>query len=257
MTSFPIELDTKIAAHLSVLRKAESKLAFATYSLRKAAGQSQDWKSKVWTGGTLEDAIIKVSVAQWNQPHNEFVAARADYEAAVATDKALQAQYTGWNRFFLVQNNNGHIHRTMSCSTCFVDTSFAWLPTVSGLTEAEAVAEHGEILCSVCFPSAPVTWTNGTSTVDKAAKAKRAAEKAEREAKKAAKALGVRIKGRWQTVETVVQAKTYLTDAAEWRNLTSYPPETVQQVAEALAAKLGTTADAEIEAAAKRAAKRK
>lgn len=44
----------------------------------------------------------------------------------------LNAQYNGWSRFFLVQNNGGHIHSSMNCSTCFPSTMFAWLPTVSG-----------------------------------------------------------------------------------------------------------------------------
>lgn len=40
-------------------------------------------------------------------------------------------------------------------------TKVGWLPEVSGLTEAEAVAEYGAILCTICFPSAPVEWTRG------------------------------------------------------------------------------------------------
>jgi hypothetical protein len=67
----------------------------------------------------------------------------------------------GWSRFWLVTNNGGHIHSSMHCSTCRPTTEFAWLPEVSGKTEAEAVAEHGAILCTVCFPSAPVEWTQG------------------------------------------------------------------------------------------------
>jgi hypothetical protein len=77
----------------------------------------------------------------------------------------LEAEFNAapWSRFFLVQNHGGHIHSSMRCSTCFVTTSFGWLPTLSGLTEKDAVDEHGTILCSVCFPSAPVEWTVGKS----------------------------------------------------------------------------------------------
>ena len=74
-----------------------------------------------------------------------------------------ESNYTGWSRFYLVTNSNGHIHSSMHCSTCYWDTSFAWLTELSGLTEAEAVAEYGEILCSICYPSAPVEWTNGVN----------------------------------------------------------------------------------------------
>ncbi len=89
-----------------------------------------------------------------------------------------QADYAGWSRFFLVTNVGGHIHRDMSCSTCFPTTQYAWLYELSGLTEAEAVAEYGEILCSVCFPSAPVEWTNGKNKKDEQRKADEAALKA-------------------------------------------------------------------------------
>jgi hypothetical protein len=65
-----------------------------------------------------------------------------------------------WSRFFLVQNNGGHIHSSMHCSTCYPTTRFGWLPEFSGQTEAEAVAKHGAILCTVCYPSAPTEWTD-------------------------------------------------------------------------------------------------
>ncbi|QNJ55683.1 hypothetical protein SEA_FREDDIEHG_62 [Microbacterium phage FreddieHg] len=72
--------------------------------------------------------------------------------AAIAYDKA---NYEGWNRFFLVQ----HIHNSQHCSSFRPTTRVGWLPNVSGLTEAEAVAEHGATLCTICFPSAPVELT--------------------------------------------------------------------------------------------------
>ena len=65
-----------------------------------------------------------------------------------------------WSRFFLVQNNSGHIHSSMSCITCYPTTRFGWLPNLSGQTEAEAVAAHGAILCTVCYPSAPTEYTD-------------------------------------------------------------------------------------------------
>ena len=75
-------------------------------------------------------------------------------QAARELDAAL---YTGWQRFFLVE----HIHSSQHCSSFRAGTRINWLPSVSGLTEAEAVAEFGAILCTICFPSAPVEWTGG------------------------------------------------------------------------------------------------
>lgn len=66
-----------------------------------------------------------------------------------------------WSRFFLV--SGGHIHSSMDCSTCNRNgkaTAFSWLPELSGLTEEEAVAAHGAILCTTCYPTAPLAWTN-------------------------------------------------------------------------------------------------
>jgi hypothetical protein len=80
-----------------------------------------------------------------------------------AQSQPLEAEYEAvrWSRFFLVVNANGHIHRNMHCSTTFPTTLWAWLPDLSGLTEADAVQAEGTRLCSVCFPSAPVEWTVG------------------------------------------------------------------------------------------------
>jgi len=85
-------------------------------------------------------------------------------EIEVETDP-LQAIYEQhrWSRFFLVTSSQGHVHSSMSCSTCFPTTEYGWLPNLSGLTEADAVAQEGSILCSVCFPSAPTEWTTGIS----------------------------------------------------------------------------------------------
>lgn len=88
----------------------------------------------------------------------------------------------GWSRFYLVTNPGGHIHSSMNCSTCNKYTSrgqsqtrFAWVTDLSGHSEEEAVEAQGAILCTVCFPSAPVEWTNKYE-VEKAA---RAAERCE------------------------------------------------------------------------------
>lgn len=90
----------------------------------------------------------------------------ARYEARIAEAEALVAEkqeayneaekeYGGWSRFFLVK----HIHSNAHCSSFRWNTRIGWLPSVSGLTEAEAVKEHGATLCTICFPSAPVELT--------------------------------------------------------------------------------------------------
>lgn len=62
-----------------------------------------------------------------------------------------------WSRFFMVPG--GHIHSSTGCHTLRPTTWISWLPELSGESEAEAVAAHGSVLCTHCFPSAPVEWT--------------------------------------------------------------------------------------------------
>ena len=87
----------------------------------------------------------------------------SEYKATRELAEPLEKIYDEhpWSRFYLVTNKNGHIHSSMQCHTCGPRTLFAWLPQLSGLTEKDAVDAHGTILCSHCFPTAPVEWTVG------------------------------------------------------------------------------------------------
>jgi hypothetical protein len=87
------------------------------------------------------------------------------------TAKPLEAQFAKhrWSRFFMVEG--GHIHSSMSCHSCTWTTRFGWLPELSGETEAQAVVAHGALLCTFCYPSAPVEWTNGRELEAQAKKA--------------------------------------------------------------------------------------
>jgi hypothetical protein len=95
----------------------------------------------------------------------------------------------GWSRFFLVTNTNGHIHSSRDCSTCNDKTDFAWITTLSGLKEKDAVEQEGEILCTVCYPTAPSEYTSGESKPKRIAREAREAEKKIRDEKKLAKLL--------------------------------------------------------------------
>ncbi|MFZ4434361.1 MAG: hypothetical protein ACOYOQ_14305 [Microthrixaceae bacterium] len=170
-----------------------------------------------------------------------------------------------WSRFYLVTNSNGHIHSSTRCSTCRIDTQFGWLPELSGLTEADAVEAHGAILCTVCFPSAPVEWTGGESKAAIEAREAREAAKAEREAKKEAKRLvpgsddGIVVDR--HRIKTVAAAKSFLTNGYDWGwGHPSYSPDARDAVAAAMVGRPGVkedTVEAILAAAKKRAAKRK
>jgi len=268
--SFPAVTDTTIYAAQVVRSDAALKLNRAATAVRHNVGHVRNSRGE-WTG-TLEDALTLVDFKGWRYAEQvaAYHAVLPVYVAAAAAVAELEVLYTGWSRFFLVQNTNGHIHSTMSCSTCFADTDFAWLPELSGLTETDAVEAYGEILCSVCFPSAPVAWTNGVAKVTLAAKAERAAAKAERDATKLAKALmpdgsdfGVEAyvsKNNGKTyygtyLKTLVAARNWLIN--EYRNERYYGGGAalkggdVARVIEAIANKTGKSA-AEVEAAARK-----
>jgi hypothetical protein len=114
---------------------------------------------------------------QYDRPRYEKMVAERTAKIEALTDEAnaIYAEMTpfnlefkrrgGWTRFYVVMG--GHIHSSMACSTCNKmgkATRFGWLPERSGQSEAEALESlvtesHKTVLCSVCFPTAPVAWT--------------------------------------------------------------------------------------------------
>jgi hypothetical protein len=69
--------------------------------------------------------------------------------------------YTGWQRFFLVTSSAGLVHKDMHCHTCNKGrkaTTFALVASFSGTPVNQIVEAVGPLLCSVCFPQAPVEW---------------------------------------------------------------------------------------------------
>lgn len=169
-TRFEVKVDTLLAAISDLSFRCERRLDKATDRLHVSAGDSREYKTRtkfVWKR-TTEDCLANPRPNQPVYMANAHAADAAEYTAAREllhevneTFNSASEHYTGWARFFLVANVDGHIHSSTHCSTCHWSTRFLWLPTLSGLTEADAVAEHGPRLCSVCFPSAPVEWTLG------------------------------------------------------------------------------------------------
>ena len=101
--------------------------------------------------------------------------------------KELDAIYDQdpWTRAFLVVNNNGHVHSSLGCSTCFPTTRYQWLIQYSNDDENTIVEDAGQDACTVCYPSAPAEVLNRPSRIVTADKVAKAQAKAEREAKKA------------------------------------------------------------------------
>ncbi len=147
------EVDTRIAQAYDAYHEANDELK----SLVKSVKRTEKDVANYWgLSSNLENLKAKL---QANIAKREELKLRV---AALHTQaRELDArEYEGWPRFFLVQ----HIHSSNHCSSFRATTRVGWLPDVSGLTEAEAVAQHGAALCTICFPSAPTELT--TKPVD-------------------------------------------------------------------------------------------
>lgn len=154
-------MNTTRSAELASFRAADEQIAAAYEVFHNINGQIAPLKKDLktlprYTWYTAEERAEKA--AKLTAQIEALIAQAA--EARTAAQALNDELYKGWSRFFLVQ----HIHSNMHCSSFRPTTRVGWLPSVSGLTEAEAVAEHGATLCTICFPSAPVSLT--TKPVD-------------------------------------------------------------------------------------------
>lgn len=166
-----VEVDTKIAETYRTMIEAnakaqstlESLMCAAAWNARKTVQRTNsrsDYRTHLWIDNKCVRATFPVLVPYLDDDEiDRATNVQAAMSAARDAYLAAEADYEGWSRFFLV--NAGHIHRSMSCSSCNKGRSatvFTWLPELSGLTEADAVAAHGAHLCTVCFPTAPTEW---------------------------------------------------------------------------------------------------
>lgn len=157
-------------AEIATAREVDGRIAAAWneyYTVADQIGQLQNtvdscvkgiksWKAtdaRFRSAGAVERYEARIAKAEGEIITLQFLAMEKA-EIAKAIEKA---EYKGWSRFFLVK----HIHSSQSCSSFRPTTRIGWLPQNSGQTEAEAVAEHGAILCTICYPTAPTEWTMG------------------------------------------------------------------------------------------------
>jgi hypothetical protein len=177
-TATPFEIDSALATLYGAGQAAGAKLTKAIEEIHAALGEKPYGigRRKYWPTST-EEAVAKATELApaapekkpWDRYHlpaalARYTAAEAEVQQITAKMEPLELVYRTrpWSRFFLV--GGGHIHSSMACKTCNRNgqrTSFEWRPELSGHTEAEAVASLGPLLCTVCFPSAPLNWTEG------------------------------------------------------------------------------------------------
>lgn len=173
-----VEVDTKLAELHGRLAKVYANADANKLTLARFAGAEPVYETRTRrvVRESVEELVTSVQelldteriprydqerARQAIQRHHDLLAERAAIREEM---KPLDDEFDAnpWSRFFLVTSSaGGHIHRSTSCSTTRIRTGFAWLPDLSGLTEKDAVAAHGPLLCTVCYPSAPVEWTVG------------------------------------------------------------------------------------------------
>jgi hypothetical protein len=174
----PAQIDHELAGFGDQVRAADAAADSAIDNMHRAMGEKpKDTPfGTVWPT-TSEDVILlcreRIAAPDYREDpwgtspskavkaYDAATAARQTARDAAAPYEAEFSSRGGWSRFYLVTSSDGHIHRATGCSTCYITTVFGWLTDLSGSTEEDAVAAHGPLLCSVCYPSAPAEWTIG------------------------------------------------------------------------------------------------
>lgn len=174
------ESDTTLAEHQAKLYQAMDNLNSVTDWILSLAGAtrvrssaaSSFWSFNGTSWATLTEAesrlAAKLDDKTSSPTGNVAIALRRLSECRAAVDgeqRIVDACEKAWNehgrwtRFFAVAG--GHIHSSSLCQSLRPTTRIGWLPELSGKTEQEAVDRYGSVLCTFCFPSAPVAWTAG------------------------------------------------------------------------------------------------
>jgi hypothetical protein len=212
-TASPVEIDTEIARLSEELADVEAQIARLDERIANKVTRSH-------TQLHADRYVAMNYQAQDIVALHDAVAAAQDFADEL---RPLHAEYIRrgrWNRYFLVKNVNGHVHRSTRCGTCFATTSYAWLFELSDQPVAEMVEEWGEQACTACFPEAPTfPRFSQPSKATQAERDAKAAEKAEREAAKAAKNLRPeeQFRDTWGLVTTVAGAKKVISDEVDYR----------------------------------------
>lgn len=175
----PKATDRALARIYAALDSVHNNIAHAADEIRRAVGASHNYRTGTWDKFSIvTDAIAagpprddEYAARVWAEKVATFERLRARANSLRAEAAPLHALFDAhrWSRFFLVTSSIGHIHRSTHCPSCYPTTRYGWLPDLSGESEAAAVAAHGARLCTVCFPTAPVEYTN---YFDEAAKSK-------------------------------------------------------------------------------------
>jgi hypothetical protein len=278
-TATPAEIDTEIAriggeiAYWSANAARAERLIVSLVKDLEKLGENLDEETLVYyrekRAGANRDA--ETAYAKANRIRTEQL-------------MPLNAEYNrrgGWTRYYMVDNNNGHLHTHTECRNTYPTTEWYWMTGLSGLTADEAVEQAGELSCLTCFPgqraeieagrpcrveTPRMTRTREQREADAKAKAdKRAAAAAKAITNPDGSTLVIPDGTQGRTIKTEIAAQRAASEAAfsiRWYNDTAHystahpaTPEwekTITLCLTALAHKRGTDVEAERAALAKR-----
>jgi hypothetical protein len=176
-TATPVEIDTRLAgldyeyARAKGMRRARLDEIHSHIGerARHATRSRREWPTDDDTAvAELQARLRAGTIMAYDVARAErTLAAVTELDAAIKTNRAefahLEAEYERrpWRRYIGVMG--GHIHSGYRCvgGTIRPTTQITWQPLLSGKDVATAVAELGPLLCTHCFPDAPVEWQAG------------------------------------------------------------------------------------------------
>lgn len=225
----PREIDTRLAAlHETLAAAGQQELRLDNW-IHVAIGDTRHHRTRQWAmsdGSARAAARARVNIgtdragcAEKLDELDEIGSRMTRTSREIAGLDAIYREQL-WNRYFLVTNTGGHVHRNQACSTCHPTTGYAWLPELSGCDENAMIIDFGEQACTVCFPAAPANPAyHAPGRRNRDAIAARDAEKAARQAVKDAKRLtaGEVFRTRYgpDRVETVAACKDLIRKPVE------------------------------------------
>lgn len=193
-------------------------VGYAVDTVRRLVDRETGWgRQRAW-GKTVEQALAEVreraATADPEKPWvqreaqaalDKLAAARAELDAAKAAERAqdqLWYDHGMWPRYSVVPGGHIHTQYRDECHTLRPTTTVLWAHQASGDSVDEAIEVYGTVLCTHCYPDAPVEKTGGKTLTDadgniltvaeaQAIKDAREAEKAAKLAAKNAKAVFV------------------------------------------------------------------
>lgn len=145
----PVEIDTVLSELWGKQQTAQHRIERLQQTKADILADGNNARRTGWATRTARDGVRLC---------DDLATAIEDLAVLKAESLPYENEYVrrgGWSRYFLVQNDNGHIHSSMTCSTCNREgqlTRFGWMIELSGTAAEDLTAEVGPNACTVCFP---------------------------------------------------------------------------------------------------------